>query len=159
MTRLLVAFSLLLLVSCKTTTYYISRHAEKSGAMTSDPPLTANGQQQANKLKEYLTGKNINEIYSTNFARTKNTAQPTSDYFNVPIQTYSQVNALVDTLKKRITGNVLIIGHSNTVDEVVNRFMGSATMSDLPETEYGDVFIVRKKGGKYSFERIKVPTQ
>jgi hypothetical protein len=35
--------------------------------------------------------------------------------------------------------------------------MGTSAMTDLPETEYGSLFIVKKKGSSYTFEKIKVP--
>jgi hypothetical protein len=30
-------------------------------------------------------------------------------------------------------------------------------MSDLADNEYGNLFIVKKKGSNYTFERVKVP--
>jgi broad specificity phosphatase PhoE len=147
------------LLSCKTTTYYITRHAEKSGTdMTNNPPLSAEGEKQGLDLKAYLTGKNIKSIYSTNFLRTRNTAQPTSVAINVLVEVYTHVNNLVDSLKATNKGNVLIVGHSNTVDDIVNRFTSAATMTDLADSEYGNLFIVKKRGSNYSFERIRVPS-
>jgi broad specificity phosphatase PhoE len=147
------------LASCKTTTYYISRHAEKAGTMSNDPQLTPEGEKQALDLRDYLKNKNIKGVYSTNFNRTRATAQPTSNYFNVPINLYNppQGNALVDSLKAVNKNNILLVGHSNTVDDLVNRLTGAATITDLPETEYGSLFIVKKKGSSYSFEKISVP--
>jgi 2,3-bisphosphoglycerate-dependent phosphoglycerate mutase len=154
-----IIITVVFLLSCKTTTYYISRHAEKSGTnMTANPPLSAEGEKQALDLRAYLTGKGIKSIYSTNFIRTRSTAEPTSVAINVPIQVYTQVNDLVDTLKATGKGNVLIVGHSNTVDDIVNRFTGVGTMTDLADSEYGNLFIVKKKRSKYSFERIKLPS-
>ena len=160
MTRFfLILFLASFLVACKTTTYYISRHAERAGAMGNDPQLTPEGEKQAEDLKDYLQGKNIKAIYSTNFNRTRATAQPTSQHFSLPINIYTpqQANAMLDSLKAVNKNNILIVGHSNTVDDMVNQLMGASTMSDLAETEYGNLFIVRKKGGNYTFERIKVP--
>ena len=147
------------LLSCKTTTYYISRHAERAGAMGNDPQLTPEGEKQALDLRDYLKNKNIKGIYSTNFNRTRATAQPTSQYFNLPVNVYApaQANEMIDSLKAANKNNILIVGHSNTVDDMVNRFMGTAMMSDLPETEYGSLFIVRKQGSSYRFEKIQVP--
>jgi broad specificity phosphatase PhoE len=158
MLRTICIIATIFLLSCKTTTYYITRHSEKAGTtMTSDPPLSAEGEKQALQLKAYLTGKGIKSIYSTNFIRTQRTAQPVSVAANIPIQVYSEVNPLVDTLKASNKGNVLIVGHSNTVDDIVNRFTGGTTITDLPDNEYGNLFIVKKKGTSYTFEKIKVP--
>lgn len=150
----------LFFLSCKTTTYYITRHAEKAGNnMTTDPPLTADGQKQALDLKAYLKGKKIRAIYATNYIRTKATAQPTSSLFGLPVTLYnlSATGALIDSLKKNINGNVLIVGHSNTVDDIANGLTGTNHMTDLADNEYGNLFIVKKKGASYSFKRIKLP--
>jgi len=152
-------FILFLFASCKTTTYYISRHAERAGTMSNDPQLTPEGEKQALDLRDYLKNKSIKGVYSTNYNRTRATAQPTSTYFNLPVNIYNpqQANAMLDSLKAVNQNNILIVGHSNTVDDIVNRLTGTNTMSDLPETEYGSLFIVRKKGSNYTYEKIKVP--
>lgn len=160
MFRTVWLFFLLSFVSCKTTTYYIVRHAEKEQGTTmlSDPPLSAAGEKQAIDLKNFLLKKNIKTIYSTNYARTIATAEPLRKELGLFVKIYDpkKTDQLVDSLKKISDGNVLIVGHSNTVDDVVNGLMGETKMSDLADTEYGDVFIVTKKGTNYSFERIKL---
>src|ERR1051325_395271 len=89
-------FVILFLVSCKTTTYYIVRHAEKEAAttMTTDVPLTSAGKQRADALKDVLKNENIKFIYSTNYVRTKATAQPLADVIHVPIQIYDPRDTL-----------------------------------------------------------------
>lgn len=155
--------ALFLFTACKTTTYYVVRHAEKEGgatmAMTADPPLSAEGQKQAIDLKNFLTNKNIRAIYSTNYARTISTAEPTRQLYGVTLKIYDprKQEQLLGELKKISDGNVLVVGHSNTVDDVVNGLMGISELTDLPETEYGSMFVVKKKGSNYSFEKIKVP--
>lgn len=159
MQRICIVVFVFFLLSCKTTTYYISRHAEKAGAMSSDPPLTAEGERQAQDLRNYLSSKKIGAVFSTNTIRTKATAAPTAELYHLPIIIYNaaQSVALADSLKAHNIRNVLIIGHSNTVDDMVNRLMETNTMNDLPETEYGSLFIVRKKGSHYRFQKITVP--
>lgn len=153
----------LFLISCKSTTYYIVRHAEKEGgntlSMTADPPLSAEGEKQAIDLKNYLQNKNIKTIYSTNYARTISTAEPTRQLYGVNLKTYDprRNDLLVEELKKITNGNVLVVGHSNTVDDLVNGLTGTSEMTDLADSEYGNVFIVTKKGNSYTFERAKVP--
>ena len=151
---------IVLLASCNTTTYYISRHMERAGTMGNDPQLTPEGEKQAMDLRDYLKGKSIKGIYSTNFNRTRATAKPTSELYQLPVNIYSpgaQANNMIDSLKTNNKNNILVVGHSNTVDDMVNRFLGTNTITDLPETEYGSLFIVKKKGSNYTFEKIKVP--
>jgi broad specificity phosphatase PhoE len=127
--------------------------------MLSDPPLSAEGEKQAVDLKTFLQNKSIKSIYSTNYARTIATAEPTRQAFGVKLKIYDPKNTaqFVEELKNISNGNVLVVGHSNTVDDVVNGLLGETKMTDLPDTAYGNVFIVRKKGSSFSFERLKVP--
>lgn len=146
----------MVLLSCKTTTYYIVRHAEKetTNTMTSDVPLSAAGKQRAEALREALKNENIKHIYSTNFIRTKSTAQPLADAIHVPVEIYDPKDSTFITKLKSVDGNVLIVGHSNTVDDLVNGLSGKKEINrDLPDAEYGDLFVVKKKGNHFSFEK------
>jgi broad specificity phosphatase PhoE len=147
-------------LSCKTTTYYIVRHAEKESSttmsantMTSDVPLSEAGKQRAAALKTALQEENIKYIFSTNYVRTKSTAQPLADAINVPIEIYDPKDPGFANKIKSLDGNALVVGHSNTVDDLVNELAGRKEIKDdLPDSEYGDLFIVKKKGNKLRFE-------
>lgn len=146
MKKLLLFTALICLSGCQTN-YYIVRHAEKAMEPRKDPPLTAEGQQRAERLKEILLSKNIEKVFSTNFTRTKSTAIPTADALNIPVELYDPANqgSFVNYLKpsKR---NTLIVGHSNTIKEIVNGLYGSDTLKqDLDESEYSNLFIVTRK--------------
>jgi broad specificity phosphatase PhoE len=148
---------LLFLLSCKSTTYFVVRHAEKeskgTAMMQSDPPLSAEGEKQALDLKSFLQNKSVKSIYSTNYARTIATAEPIRQTLGVNLKMYDprKNEQLVEELKKINDGNVLVVGHSNTVDDVVNGLMGESRMMDLADNEYGNVFIVKKKGSRVFF--------
>lgn len=140
--------SLLLLISLSScqSTFYIVRHAEKVDN-SADAALSAAGQARAITLKDSLLSKNILKIYSTNFTRTRNTAKPLSDAINVPIELYNARNqtALIDSLKKMKGKNVLVVGHSNTIRHVVNGLYERDTLhNDLPETDFDNLFIVKR---------------
>src|SRR4051812_28152413 len=149
--------AMVFLASCKTTSYFIVRHAEKEAAttMSTDVPLSAQGKQRAEALRETLKNEQIKEIYSTNYIRTKSTAQPLADLLHLAIEVYNPSDtSFVSHLKANAKGNVLIVGHSNTVDDLVNKLMGSKEIAgDLQDSEYGDLFIVTKKGHHFSFEK------
>lgn len=162
MRLLLVPFLLVLCCSC-TRTIYVVRHAEKApvaagtNMSATDPPLSEVGQQRAEALKEVMKSKKIGYIYSTNTIRTRATAEPTRAHFGLTIETYPPFGdaaffAKVRSLKK----NALIIGHSNTLDNIVNGICGSTKIQgDLPETEYNHLFIIKKKGKKFMLEQRK----
>jgi phosphohistidine phosphatase SixA len=156
-TRRFIACSLLILVfsSCSHS-YYIVRHAEKAAQeanKSSDVSLTEEGRQRAEVLNELLKEKGIAFVFSTNTIRTKSTAQPTANYFHLTTEIYgpkpdSAFIALLKSKKK----NTLIVGHSNTVDDIVNGLCGEIKVpGDLPETEFNNLFIVKKKGKRNIF--------
>ena len=47
------------------------------------------------------------------------------------------------------SGSILIVGHSNTVDDILNGLKGEKIIQDLPDSQYGDLFIVQKKEGLF----------
>ncbi|MEJ8844283.1 phosphoglycerate mutase family protein [Lacibacter sp. H375] len=158
---LTITFLLTLLSSCNRNTYYIVRHAEKANAtanMSSDVPLSAEGEQRAQNLKTLLQNKSFSAIFSTPYIRTQSTAKPLSEVEGISIQLYSPrdtVDKFIDRVKTIQKGDVLLVGHSNTVDDLVNKMMGQSLLTDLAETEYDNLFIVKRKGKKYSFEKRK----
>ncbi len=157
--RLFLLFAFLFFfASCSTTNYYIVRHAEKApsdGAMTSDVPLSAEGEARAAALVDVLKNKKIETIYATPYKRTQGTVQPLSVSIGVPIQTYDPRDTSFVRKLKASNNHVLIAGHSNTVDDIVNGISGQKLLQDLPETQYGDLFIVKKKGSKYKLEQSR----
>ena len=139
--------------SCSSTKYYVVRHAEKeANTMTSDVSLSDIGKQRADALKVVLADEKILDVYSTNYVRTKTTVQPTADSKQLQVQTYQPMDTTFFKSLRDSKRNTLIAGHSNTVDDIVNQLLGQKQLSDLPETQYGDLFIVTKKGKKFSLE-------
>jgi broad specificity phosphatase PhoE len=166
--RLLIAFFLLFALASCSNTIYVVRHAEKATGIDpetmqtiKDPPLTYEGQERALALKQMLSGKNVKHIYSTNTLRTISTAKPLKELFlKVPLQIYSSkldsMDAFIQQIKSIHKGNVLIVGHSNTVDDIANKLCGSAVVpGDLKDSEYDNIFIIKRKGDKYTFKREK----
>ena len=162
---------ILLLSSACGNTFYIVRHAEKATGIDpqtmkplTDPPLTFEGQERALKLKEMLSGKNIRYFYSTNTLRTISTARPLKELFlNTPIQLYSSkpdsIDAFIQLLKTIRKGNVLVVGHSNTVDDIANKLSGNKVVpGDLKDNEYDNLFVVKRKGKEFVFKAEKYGT-
>lgn len=142
------------IVACGSSRYYIVRHAEKSiltkdsaNMMMSNPPLSEAGKVRAFVLRDELKTKHVSHIYSTNTIRAISTAEPLSKEKNIHIETYSNVDSLV-TFLHSVKGNVLIVGHSNTVDDLVNKLSGkTAITGDLGDKEYDNLFIIKGKPG------------
>jgi phosphohistidine phosphatase SixA len=153
-----------ILFSCNSVKYYIVRHAEKAipsegVAMSTpnDPPLSPAGKVRAIELREELKDKGVLFIYSTNTIRTVSTAQPLNELLGATkIELYNTRDSLdffIEKLKATKKGGSLIVGHSNTVDDIVNKLCGEKKVTgDLPDSEYDNLYIVTKKGKKMKFE-------
>lgn len=142
---------ILLFVSCSTKqnskTIYLVRHAEKQ-LVGNDPQLAQSGQLRAKKLAQILTDKNIKYVFSTDYIRTRSTAAPTAAAAGLTIEIYDPKNhdALVEQIRN-LEGNVLIVGHSNTVNQVANYFVGEGEKyGDLTDLEYDFIFEVTLDG-------------
>ncbi len=138
-----------------TYTLYFTRHMEKTDEKT-DPDLSMAGQQRALMLAQTLKNSNIEAIFSTNFKRTKQTGEALGKHLGLSVQSYPSkdfdgIIASIKGLKK----NALIIGHSNTVSELVKAAGGSA--KTLEEDDYGDLFQVVVNGDSVVTNRLYVP--
>lgn len=165
--RLFIFIASIFLFSCSNT-IYIVRHAEKASGIdmtsmkpTTDPPLTIEGEERALALKQILGSKNVKHIFSTNTLRTISTARPLKElYLGIPIQMYSSTADSMDAFIQRVKdirkGDVLIVGHSNTVDDLANKLAGKTDVAgDLKDNEYDNLFILKRKGDKYTFKNEK----
>lgn len=154
---------LVFFASCSPVKYFVVRHAEKAtpsdGTVMNtpnDPPLSSAGKVRAIELGEILKSEKVMNIYSTNTIRTISTARPLGELRGIPIELYNtrdSLDFLVQKLKAIKKGNSLIVGHSNTVDDIVNKLCGEIKVAkDLPDSEYDNLYLVTKKGKKMKFE-------
>lgn len=121
-------------------TVILTRHAEVVQA-GSDPALSSQGRLRAELLAAMLRDTHLEAIFVTEFVRTQQTAQPSADLFHLQPQRIDEGNAaaLVDSIR-RVSGTVLVVGHSNTVPEVIS-MLGGPTVQ-IRETEFDHLFIV-----------------
>jgi 2,3-bisphosphoglycerate-dependent phosphoglycerate mutase len=129
------------------TTVYIVRHAEKdlSDSNVKDPKLTIEGLKRANDLNTTLEKEKIAAVYSTDYIRTIQTADPVAKRIKKKITIYDPTNItdLVTTVKNQYNGKtVLIVGHSNTVLPMVRAFGGNTKVGEIKDTEYRYLFKV-----------------
>jgi len=147
-----------LLLSGCSHSYFIVRHAEKgtSGTNPSDLPLSAEGIARAERIKTLLERKKVEKIYATPTQRAIATAQPLSTALKVKIDTYGPLpdKTFIEhlrTLKK----NTLIIGHSNTIDDIANALLKNKRLNDLPDSAYDNLYIIKQKGDKVRLKEKK----
>ena len=146
--RLLAAALLLVAAACATTpraeaprpNYFVTRHLQKAAGQ--DPGLTAEGQANAVRLADLLAADPPSAIYVSTTRRAAETAAPLAARLGLTPKTYNPADT--PGLIARVTaepGTVLIVGHSNTVPEIVQR-LGGSRPADIADTEYGEVWHV-----------------
>lgn len=148
---LMIPFTLLsgaLFAQDGNSTVFLVRHAEKT-AEENDPHLSHAGKQRAEDLAALLANAEITGIFSTDYARTRDTAAPLADAQGLETRLYdpAQPGQLVESLKTN-PGRYLVVGHSNTVPELVE-LLGGTPGADIDEkSEYDRLYVLtRLKGG------------
>jgi phosphohistidine phosphatase SixA len=148
---LLVMTGLIAFSTQAQTTVYIVRHAEVDTKKPSDtdPGLSLNGQDRAKDLAALLLPKRVLAVYSTPVKRAKQTGEPTAYARGVTVQTYDPADpaALASSVLRQYKGgSVVIIGHSNTVLELVEAFGIKRPMPSINEDHYDYIFTVTVNG-------------
>ena len=116
-------------------TLYLVRHAEKQ-TDSNDPSLTYCGQQRALQLASILSKTPIEQVYSTSYKRTMQTANPTAKKHNTSIKFYSPSDLeQFSTLLKHYQKNALVVGHSNTTPQLASLLSGKE-IAPLTEKDY-----------------------
>jgi broad specificity phosphatase PhoE len=130
-------------------TVYVMRHLQK--AEGADPPLSAEGAANAQALATRLANSGIKAIFATSTARAMQTGEPLAKALGLAVTTYDPRDpAALVKAASTVNGAVVIVGHSNTVPDIVARFGG--TPVPLGEQDYGTVFVV--KPGTAAVEQI-----
>lgn len=121
---------------------FLTRHMEKIKSDSKNPSLSPKGQEKAQRLVSLLKDKNITAIYSTDYARTRETATPLAESLGIPVQIYNPrdlVNFATEVKNKK--QNALIVGHSNTTPALTYLISGKP-QSDIDESDYNHLFEV-----------------
>jgi len=127
------------------STYFLIRHAEKdrSDSTNKNPDLSEKGKERAIKWSEIFNKFNIEAVYSTNYARTTQTAKPTADSKNMSIKHYHPFKIDIVAFRKETQGkNVLIIGHSNTTASFANKLLGSEIYPEIKDDNNANLYII-----------------
>lgn len=119
------------------------RHAEKAAAPSNDPPLNEQGLKRAAALSHVLERSGVKAILVSQYARTRQTAEPTAKALNVPIIALD--GADTDAVANKVRGDysgqtVLIVGHSNTIPQIIAALGGEAPT--IGDSDYDDLFVL-----------------
>lgn len=125
-------------------TIYLVRHAEKvtTDKNTKDPSLTPCGMQRAESLAGFFEQIDLQKIYSTDYTRTKNTANPVAKSKEKELEFYDP-RSLEDFAKiiRSKKENALIVGHSNTTG-VLAGLLSEQEIGSFDESIYNRIYQV-----------------
>ncbi|MFY9620349.1 MAG: phosphoglycerate mutase family protein [Pyrinomonadaceae bacterium] len=139
----------------KPTTVFLVRHAERADAPREDPPLLETGTARAQLLARILGKSGIKTIVTSQYLRTKATAEPLAKQLSItsvaislktsaanPRQvTAESIQEIIDKIHQRPGENALVIGHSNSVPDVI-KALGGDVVPTIDEKEFDDLFVV-----------------
>ena len=141
----------------KTTTYYFIRHAEKVDN-SQNPDLSEIGLKRAELWTKIFSEINFDEIYSTDYKRTIQTASPTAITKKIKIKLYNPKTLNIESFTKETLGKkVLIVGHSNTTPKFVNNIIKQNLFYDIEDETFGNLYIVTIINGVSSSQLLKLP--
>ena len=148
MKRLLFLLALLggsLQLAAAQSNIFLVRHAEKASGENvdaKDPGLSAAGQARAGALSSILKDVHLAAVYATEFKRTQQTAAPAARAAAIDVTTVASndIESLVAKLKET-DGEVLVVGHSNTLPEIM-KALGYREPVTVNDADYDNLFVL-----------------
>ncbi|MBV2128718.1 SixA phosphatase family protein [Arsukibacterium indicum] len=136
------AISCVLALQVSANTIYLVRHAEKQDG-SKDPVLSECGQARAAALARYFNDIELEAVFATPYQRTRQTAEPVAASKQLTVTSYDprqpeQLHKQIQTFSRP----VLVVGHSNTVPELVKLFSG-IEVAPLSEQQYNLLYKVQ----------------
>lgn len=141
------------------STFYFIRHAEKDRSDTEniDPELTQMGLGRAMHWAEILDDVELDAIYTTDYQRTAMTAAPISVKKDITVQYYDPQNVDIEQFKaNNLYRNVLVVGHSNTTPDFVNKMIGEDKYYEMEDDDNGSLFIIQTINDKVTSQRLHI---
>lgn len=158
MLKMIVPLAALALTACATTpaadaprTIYVMRHLNTPAGAT-DPDLTSAGQDNARRLATWFGARKLDALYVSTAKRAQQSVAPLAAAKGlIPILYDPRDGAGLIAIVKGSAGDVLVVGHSNTVPDIVEQ-LGGERPADIPHEQFGDVWELR--GGATMRHRI-----
>jgi len=143
------------------TTVILIRHGERNAPTPTnpDPHLNAAGKARAKKLIHVVGQSGIKAIYRSHFVRAKETAQPLAIHLGLSAIEMDEALQVNDILSNHAGQAVLVIGHSDTVPDIINR-LGAGSLPVIDDGEFDNLFVVKVLSqGHASVTRLKYGNQ
>ena len=132
-------------LAADTTTVIVLRHAEKALLPADDPPLDAAGSRRAARLAEMFAASPVVAVYVSDTRRARETAAPLAARQRLPVTVRAgkDIAGLLDDIGERHVGRtVVVVGHSNTVPEIVSRLTRGRHAPTVGDGDFDRIFVV-----------------
>jgi broad specificity phosphatase PhoE len=141
----LLAFFFAASATAQPPVIFLVRHAERaaiSGHVPSDTGLSPVGRKRAEALARVLQDAQIAAVYTTEYKRTRETAAPVAQSLGIQPEVIpgDDLRGLMAKLKAS-SGNVLVVGHSNTLPQIISA-LGVSSRVTVAESDYDNLFLV-----------------
>ena len=135
-------------------TLYLVRHAEKQADGSHDPALSGTGRSRSEQLATWLQDNDIQDIWSSDYRRSRDTAMPLLSMLGLELKLYDprDLPALVSELLEN-HNNAVIVGHSNTTPELAC-LLCHCVIADMDESEYDRLIVVSINGQETRVETL-----
>jgi phosphohistidine phosphatase SixA len=145
----LALFAAWIWFTANSTTVIVIRHAEKETVSAADPALSAAGEARAAQLARMFgdikgAGR-LDAIYVSATMRSRSTAAPLATSLSiVPIEAPADdAKGLARRVLRENSGRrVMVIGHLNTVPEIVAALAGRSDIPKIDEQDFGTMYVV-----------------
>ena len=140
-------------------TYYLIRHAEKvrTDPHDQDPSLNIDGMMRAKRWAAYFEPINLDALYTTPYIRTKQTISLIGQQKQISPKRYDPNTIYSEEFLRDTNGKtVLIVGHSNTTPQLVNKLIGEEKFEDMDDSDNSTLFKVTINGSDKKVETITV---
>jgi len=127
------------------------RHGEKASVPAKDPPLTPAGQKRAGALATTLADVAVKAIFVTNTKRTQQTAKPLADRLHLQPRVIDDAAALLAAIKQT-DGVVVVVGHTNTIPDVILQLGGPKL--EIKDSEYDNLLVLTPAGASTTLLRL-----
>jgi len=139
----------------KPITVFLIRHAEREDEPRQDPPLSKVGITRSEALARLLSSAGIKAIFTSQYARTKQTAEPLATKLGITVTPFTlktnpanprqiaeeSTAEVTNKILEHAGQSVLVIGHSNSIPDVI-KMLGGDVVPTIDEKKFDDLFIV-----------------
>lgn len=149
-------------ITADSTVIIVIRHAEKVQDGSADPPLDSEGEARAALLARMFgdtaSPGRIDAIYVSPALRNRLTAAPLAARLGVTptVEAADDPKSLARrVMREHSGGRILVVGHIDTVPDIVAALSGAKDIPPIGESEYGTMYIITvPRIGSANFLRV-----